>query len=187
MAMTREEFFTVMMGLKTIYTDPKFFPDDAIDTWYRFLEAIPYEVFDLAAKKHVLTSVFPPTISDLWKNSVPSAQEEEMEGLEAWSIVKRAIRNSGYHAEEEFEKLPDTIQKAIGSPSNLREMAMMEEKNVNTIEQSHFISSYRGVKAQKKNDAMLPAGFKAALERAKNKGIASNNSRMIEDTHGELR
>ena len=130
-----------------------------------------------------------------------------MEGLEAWSIVKRAIRNSSYYAEEEFNRLPDTIQKAIGSPANLREMSAMEEKDVNTIEQSHFIRSYRAVRERKKHDAQLPTGFKDALERAGNKGIASNDSRMIEgkmtkgqmsvsdyskprmteETHGELR
>lgn len=35
-------------------------------------------------------------------------------------------RNSGYHAEEEFARLPELIQKAVSSPGQLREWALSE-------------------------------------------------------------
>lgn len=45
---------------------------------------------------------------------------KQLNELEAWSLVEKAIRNSIYNSQEEFSKLPPLVQKAVGSPNVLR-------------------------------------------------------------------
>lgn len=44
---------------------------------------------------------------------------KQLNELEAWSLVEKAIRNSIYNSQEEFSKLPPLVQKAVGSPNVL--------------------------------------------------------------------
>ena len=65
--------------------------------------------------------------------------------IAAWGVVLKALRNSTYHSEEEFNKLPLVIQKAVSSPGQLREWATMENLDgtgLNVI-QSNFMRTYR--------------------------------------------
>ena len=50
-------------------------------------------------------------------------------------LVQRALRNSGYKSEEEFAKLPEACQRAVGTAANLKEWALMDSDQVATIEQ----------------------------------------------------
>ena len=62
--------------------------------------------------------------------------------MEAWSLVRRAIQNSLYHADEEYSKLPPIVQKAVGSPDNLRGWAAMDAATVSSVTASNFIRTY---------------------------------------------
>jgi hypothetical protein len=78
-----------------------------------------------------------------------------MSELKAWDMVRKAISNSGYHAEEEFDRLPEAIQIAVGNPANLREWAMMPTETVESVEQSHFIKAYRVAVGRLKEAAQM--------------------------------
>lgn len=67
----------------------------------------------------------------------------ELNELEAWSFVRKALRNSGYHANEEFEKLPPIVRKAVGSPDNLYCWSQMDITSVENIVQVNFLQVYR--------------------------------------------
>ena len=56
--------------------------------------------------------------------------------------MSKAIANGNYHAEEEFNKLPPLLQRAVGSPDNIRELASTNADTVQSVEKSHFIRSY---------------------------------------------
>ena len=83
--------------------------------------------------------------------------------MEAWSLVRRAISNSTYNAEQEFERLPEAVQRAVGSPANLREMAALDIERVETVEQSHFIRAYDAAIKRAAEDAKIPAKVREML------------------------
>ena len=83
--------------------------------------------------------------------------------MEAWSLVRRAISNSTYNAEQEFERLPEAVQRAVGSPANLREMAALDIERVETVEQSHFIRAYVAAIKRAAEDAKIPAKVREML------------------------
>ena len=144
--MTRGEFKTLVKGMKAVYAQPTFIPDqDAFNVWFELLKDIPYQQANVAIQKYMLTEKFPPTIADIREKAtqIVESVDSSMSELEAWSLVRKAIRNSGYHSVEEFEKLPEACQRAVGSAANLKEWALMDSERVETVEQSHFIRNYR--------------------------------------------
>ena len=143
--MERDEFKILVKGMKAVYAQSTFIPDqDAFNVWFELLKDLPYQQVNLAIQKYMLTERFPPTIADLRAKVVEVAEKpiEEMSELEAWAIVRKAIGNSGYKSSEEFNKLPEVCQIAVGTPENLHEWSQMESEQVATVEQSHFIRNY---------------------------------------------
>lgn len=183
--MEREEFKTLVKGMKAVYAQPTFIPDqDAFNVWYELLKDLPYTQANIAIQKYMLIEKFPPTIADIRTkaNDIVAKVEESMSELEAWSLVSKAISNSGYHAEEEFDKLPEACQRAVGNPSNLKEWAMMESDKVATVEQSHFIRNYRVAVQRMQEEEKIPGHVKAAIAsmREKTEAIEQKPGQAIE-------
>ena len=172
--MTDKEFMVIVKGLKAVYTDPKFLADnDAIDVWFGLLCDLPYQVLSTATQKYMMQEQFPPTIAGLRKKAaeITAPVHEDMSELEAWSLVRKALSNSGYNAEAEFDKLPELCQKAVGNASNLREMALMDTETVNSVEQSHFIRNYRTVLDRKRADSQIAPGVMQMVKKIKNETL----------------
>lgn len=145
--MTREEWAVLVKAMKAVYTSPSFLPDqNAFDTWYGLLKDIDYKLLSFGLKKYMQTEWKEPSIAALREcaNSI-APQSTELNETEAWEKVSKAIRNSGYHAEEEFARLPKLIQKAVSSPGQLREWALSENVDGTwlSVVQSNFQRTYR--------------------------------------------
>ena len=168
--MEREEFKILVKAMKAVYAQPTFIPDqDAFNVWYALLEDLSYEQMNLAVQKYMITEKFPPTIADIRQkaNEIVQPDVDSLTELEAWSLVRKAISNSGYHADEEFAKLPEVCRIAVGSPANLKEWALMDTDEVETVEQSHFIRNYRVAQKRMKEDSLIPEHMKTLIEKMK--------------------
>ena len=85
--------------------------------------------------------------------------------MEAWALVSNALRNGTYGAVEEFEKLPEIVQKAVGSPENLRNWAQTDVGSVENVIQSNFIKTYRAELNRKSSISILPDKLKKLMEK----------------------
>lgn len=103
---------------------------------------------------------FPPHIGSVKAKIRLITGSDEMTELEAWNLVSKAIRNSGYEAKEEFDKLPANIRRLVGSPNQLREWAMMDADTVQSVIGSNFQRSYKVVAQREKEIAKLPTEVK---------------------------
>lgn len=163
--MNQEQFKTLVKGMKAVYTQTTFIPDnDAVLVWYELLKDLPYSSVSSAIQKHMCSSTFPPTIADIRKFACESITNEFMNEMEAWNIVYKAICNSGYHSESEFKKLPPIIQKVVGSPSALKEWSQMDIDTVQSVERSHFVRAYRSVIERAKQDIQMPESINQRIE-----------------------
>ena len=161
--MTREEAKKMLMVVQVAY--PNWHPvsiTETIDAWFIFIEDYTYEEVMQAVKRFILTDTkgFAPAIGQIVSCIHESRETDGMSELEAWSMVYKAICNSNYNAETEFEKLPPAVQKAVGNPANLKEWAQMDTETVQSVEQSHFIRSYRTALERQKIDAKLPQNLR---------------------------
>jgi hypothetical protein len=157
--MTRDEFKILVKGMKAVYAQQTFLPDkDAFDMWFALLQDLPYKLANVAIQKHMLTEKFPPTPAEIREKAAQMIEvpETEMSELEAWALVRKAIRNSGYHAQEEFDKLPEACREAVGNAANLEEWAKMDYEKVESVGQSHFIRNFRTAVLRIKEEQRLP-------------------------------
>jgi hypothetical protein len=126
------------------------------------LEDFAYQKIALALKAYILTdtSGFAPSVGAL-VSKVRKA--EELNEMEAWALVSKAIKNGIHGAEDEFAKLPPVVQKAVGAPSNLRQWAQTDLKSIENVIQSNFIKTYQGVVKRESELQALPVSMRNAL------------------------
>lgn len=158
--MTRNETKEVVMAIYNLF--PNWKPSDlsfTVDTWNVFLAEYDKKEVQVALATYVKsnTSGFAPSVGQLIQllPSVIKKEESLLNEAEAWSLVRKAIRKSSYYADEEFQKLPSEIQKAVGSPANLRIIACNEDYN-EEVESSNFKRAYRTVLAREKEIQRMP-------------------------------
>lgn len=180
--MNRAETTAVMTVLKTAY--PRSFTnmtrqeaEDTIQLWHTMLEEYPAKYVNAAVKSLIATNQYLPSIAEVIERIKLLTGKQELGEVEAWGMVKAAIRNSTYNSIEEFEKLPPEIQAALGSPSTLREWALSEDENSETVIASNFMRSYRAKVNNIKTIDAIPQNVKAL--------IAEYSGRMAieEDNH----
>ena len=132
-------------------TYPNFNPPSktaAVNAWTLALEEYEEKAVHMAFKLYMQTNTrgFAPAPGQIIDKIHTMTQPQELNEMEAWSLVSKAIRNSGYNSAEEFAKLPPLVQKAVGLPSQLRTWALDENYN----EQVAMSSFQRAYKAELK-------------------------------------
>jgi len=84
---------------------------------------------------------FAPAVGQVMAYIRTMTEKPKLNGNEAWSLVLKAIKNGTYGSEEEYEKLPRAVQKAVGTPQQIKWWATDEDFNEG-VEKSHFIRCY---------------------------------------------
>ena len=165
--MTRDEAKTLIRVIATSY--PNFRPNDmkqVIDVWHMMLEDYNYNELAVALKAYILTdtSGFAPSIGQLVGKLKTITATDELNEMEAWALVSKALRRSTYYADEEFSKLPAVVQKAVGTASQLRNWALTDVESIENVIQSNFMRTYRSVVKREQEMERLPAEFRQAIE-----------------------
>lgn len=176
--MTRDEFKKIVKGLKSIFSDPKFIADqDAFDMWYALLKDLDYEVASMATQAYMQTEKFSPTPADIrrYASQITSPLTNDMSEVEAWGMVSKAVCNSLYHSEEEFERLPKLIQQVLGNPIRLRELAQLDVAQLQTVEASNFMRSYRARLEVHKRELQLNDSLRISINQ-----MRQDNTPMLE-------
>lgn len=163
--MKREETVKIIRIMCDCY--PNYKPNnltETVDVWNMMLSDYTYEQISVALKAYILsdTNGFAPGIGQLVDRVNTFSQPQELNELEAWSLVYKAIRNSGYNSEYEFSILPEVVRKAVGTPNQLRMWAMDENFNEQVVS-SHFIRCYRSEIARDRDFRKMPANIQSLI------------------------
>lgn len=139
---------------------------ETVDVWNMMLEEYSYSQISTALKAYVHsdTSGFAPSIGQLINKLHEIQTPQELNEMEAWSLVSKALRNGYYGAVEEFEKLPPLAQKAVGSPDNLRNWSQTDTNSIENVVQSNFMRSYRLVVNRENELKKMPADVQTLIE-----------------------
>ena len=143
--MTETEVRKLLAMTQAVY--PNYNPpsrEAAVNAWLMCLSEYDSNVVMAAFKAYMTTNTsgFAPVPGQLVEILQTLTQPSELNEIEAWSIVRKALRNCGYNAEQEFAKLPTVVQKAVGTPQQLKIWACDSEFNENVVS-SNFIKTYR--------------------------------------------
>ena len=156
--MTRDETVNIIRVMVDSY--PNYKPNnlsETVDVWHTMLSDYDYNLVSMALKSYILsdTSGFAPSIGQIVAKMHAITQPQELNEMEAWSLVSKAIRNSIYNSADEYAKLPPIVQKAVGLPSQLMQWAIDDSYNESVVS-SNFMRCYRIELAREKEMSMLP-------------------------------
>ena len=157
-------------------TYPNYHPADlssTVDAWHLMLEDYSYNQIAIALKAYITSdaSGFAPSVGQLISKLSTITAGNEPSELEAWAMVSKALRNGYYGAEEEFSKLPELVQKAVGTPSNLRQWSQTDIDSIENVIQSNFLRTYRNVVKRAEEVQKMPSDVKALMQTADVKWI----------------
>lgn len=169
--MTREEAKEIIMVIVSTY--PNWKPADmsfTVDAWASALEAFTYQQISTALKAFIVsdTSGFAPAPGQIIGLLDRVTNNQELNEMEAWLLVSKALRNGYYGAEQEFERLPPIVQKAVGSPSQLRNWSQTDSDSVENVIQSNFMRTYRQELTKNREIRKVPQDTRFTLEQSKN-------------------
>lgn len=161
---TRDETKQLLMRISSVYPNwkPQAELKYVVETWWEYLSEYTYNEMKTALKAYILTdtSGFAPSIGQLIEKMRAISTPDELSEMEAWSLVSRALRNGYYGAEQEFEKLPPLVQKAVGAPSQLRNWSQTDSESVENVIQSNFMRTYRAVVGREMEMSKMPSDIK---------------------------
>jgi len=109
------------------------------------------------------TSGFIPNVGQINEQIRNLTRKDAMTEQEAFDRIHKAVCNSGYHAREEYEKLPPTLQRLVGSPNQLKEWAVMDADVFNSVVASNLMRSYKAVVKDEEFKQALPESVKQLL------------------------
>lgn len=168
--MTREETLKILSVIKAAYRESfqNMTPQEGeqqVNVWLSAFRDRPYELVNAAVGKYINDNQtrFAPVIGQINACIVKLTQPEPMTAQEAWNLIEKALRNSLYHAREEFEKLPEVLQQVVGSPAQLASWAETSSETVHSVIASNFQRSYKDKVTHLQELVMLPPELKKLL------------------------
>lgn len=169
--MTEKETWKIIYVLKASYinqfkgyTTADF--ENIVTVWKMMFEDYTYEEVSAGLKLFLAsdTKGFCPATGQvmdcIMKIKMPECAQ--MTSAEAWSIVRRAIEKGSYYAEEEFNKFPKAVQRAVGSPSDLRSMAQDGAFNESSAKRN-FEWTYSQIITREREEAKIPKKLKQLI------------------------
>lgn len=164
--MTREETVKIMRIICDSY--PNYKPtnlSEIVDVWCMMLSDYTYDEVSIALKAYITsnTSGFAPAIGQLIAMMQTITQEQELNEMEAWALVSKAIRNSGYNSVEEYAKLPPLVQKAVGLPNQLRSWAL-DGNFDEQVASSNFMRCYRAELNRQQEIERMPSEVRQLIQ-----------------------
>lgn len=133
--------------------------ENIVDLWQTMFEDDDPDLVTGAVKAFIATDKkgFPPVIGVIKEKLRAITTKPMMTEQEAWALVFKAIRDSGYRAREEFEALPPLLRSLVGSPRQLQDWGMMDEDTVQSVVASNFMRSYRARTQHQQEFDALPS------------------------------
>jgi len=142
---------------------PKFEPDDAkVALWHELFEDTDFRVAQVALKKLMLSSPYPPTIADMRREvlAVTTPPEDRITPAEAWGMVSHAIRDYGSYREREgLESLPPVVRKTA-EYIGWRELCLSEEGE---ILRAQFMRMFQQVSERRREEVLLPPAVRELI------------------------
>ena len=174
--MTREEFKILVKGMKAVYAQPTFIPDqDAFNMWYALMGDLSYDVCAVAIKKYMLTNKFPPTVAEIRELASNIVNGDPLTWGESWERALAAVRKYGsYNKMEALNSLDPITRKCVESIGYM-ELCMSE--NI-MVERAHFQKVFEIFAKREQTDKQIPLQLKQAINQMQ---LKSMDNLLLED------
>ena len=167
--MDREQFKTLVKGMKAVYAQPTFIPDqDAFNMWYALMGDLSYEVCNVAIQKYMLTNKFPPTVAEIRELAAGVVNGDPLTWGESWERALNAVRRFGsYNKMEALDSLDPLTRKCVES---IGYMQLCMSENI-MVERAHFQKIFDVFSKREQQDKQIPLQLKQAISQLQLKGL----------------
>lgn len=168
--MIKSDIATIIGILKTAY--PQYYKDrnsiiDTTNLWYEMFENDDINLIKIAVKNYITnsTSGFPPTIGEIKNELYKLTLEDEKQDIELWNELKSAIRSGIYYSAEIFPTLSKELQIYLKNPMQLKELAMSNADDLETVQKGIFLKQMPIIKQREKEKIMMLPERREMLEK----------------------
>lgn len=166
--MTEEQVGKLLMTIQAYY--PNYNPPDkkiTLNAWYIMLAEYSEELVLQALRACIATNTsgFAPDVGQIMSKIQTISQPQELDGMAAWGLVSKALRNGTYGAVEEFNKLPPLVRQAVGISDNLKNWATSDYQTIETVIQSNFLRTYETIVKRETEISRMPDNIKSLIEK----------------------
>lgn len=188
--MTISQTAQMMAILRAAY--PRFYigmtdedAEAALNLWHGFFADDDASLVSDAVKAFIAndTKGFPPSIGQIREklDTINQAVNGfELTPQSAWGLVKRAMKDSAYHAAERFAELPEVVREVVGSPSQLHDWAVSDDGVSESVLASNFQRSYAARAEQHRTIRRMPGDVRARIERDRQMIAAGQTALKLE-------
>lgn len=188
--MTISQTAQMMAILRAAY--PRFYigmtdedAEAALNLWHGFFADDDASLVSDAVKAFIAndTKGFPPSIGQIREklDTINQAVNGfELTPQSAWGLVKRAMKDSAYHAAERFAELPEVVREVVGSPSQLHDWAVSDDGVSESVVASNFQRSYAARAEQHRTIRRMPGDVRARIERDRQMIAAGQTALKLE-------
>jgi hypothetical protein len=168
--MIKSDIATIIGILKTAY--PQYYKDrnsiiDTTNLWYEMFENDDINLIKIAVKNYITnsTSGFPPTIGEIKNELYKLTLGDEKQDIELWNELKSAIRSGIYYSAEIFPTLSKELQIYLKNPMQLKELAMSNADDLETVQKGIFLKQMPIIKQREKEKIMMLPERREMLEK----------------------
>jgi hypothetical protein len=167
--LTREEFKVLVKGMKAVYAQATFIPDqDAFNMWFALVGDLSYEVCGVAIKKYMLTNKFPPTVAEIRELASGIVNGDPLTWGESWERAMTAVRRYGsYNQVEAMNSLDPLTRKCVDS---IGFMQLCMSENI-MVERAHFQKIFEIFAKREQVDKQIPLQLRQAISQLQLKGM----------------
>jgi hypothetical protein len=170
----KSDIATIIGIIRTAY--PQYYKDknsiiDTTELWYEIFQGDDINAIKVAVKSYIAnnTSGFPPSIGEIKNELYKLYKGDEKSDVELWNELKSALRNGIYYADEIFPNLSKELQQFLGNPASLKELAMMDIEQIDTVQKGIFLKQLPIIKQREKEKQMMLPDRREMIEKLANK------------------
>lgn len=172
--MTRDETYTAMRILQAAY--PNFYrgmkkqqAEDVINLWATMFAGDDISLVTYALYQLIEThNGYPPTIADVKTKikEIVGVATGEPTDEELWQTLRDAICNGIYSSDSVFNALPPILQRYVGNPNRLHDMACGDVSTLDTVVHGQFLRQIPAIRKRQEYERDMPPALRSAIQRS---------------------
>ena len=140
-----------------------------IDLYFSMFGEYPIDVVLVALKNYIRSNKDFPSIAGIQEQI--NLLQGEQSPAELWTALEKAIGRSAYNYVNEFNRLPDVVQRWLGEPITLHKLSQQDIATTQSVTRGQFLKSIDGIRAKDKAMASLPDNLKNDIKKLGDKMV----------------
>jgi hypothetical protein len=165
--MIQKEVAFIILMINKAYPKSNVGEDDkTVNLWQAMLGDIPFNVAEIALKRLIATSPYPPTIADIRRNVTEAVMVHTETAEEAWTKVVSAVGMYGHGNGDKVKAYIGVMAwKAVSALYGSWEGYCMADTGDTMTARAHFFKIYNAYLEREKNKIQIPASVREGMDK----------------------